>query len=73
MSMRAAGILPAFTPRMCRTSGFDETKTYTARYMLRIHLGMKAHAAYESDYFTKIAVRPMAVDGSNSQVRRAQS
>lgn len=46
-------------------TGFDETKTYTCRYMLRLHLGIKAHAAYESDYFTKIAVRPMAVDGSN--------
>ena len=33
--------------------------------MLRIRLGMKAHAAYEADYFTKIAGRPMAVDGSN--------
>ena len=46
-------------------SGFDETKTYSARYMLRLHLGMKAHAVYKSDYFIKIAVRPMAVDGSN--------
>ena len=46
-------------------SGFDETKTYTCRYMLRIHLGMKAHAAYETDYFTHVDVRPMAVDGSN--------
>ena len=46
-------------------SGFDETKTYTSRYTLRIQLGMKARTAYESDYFTKIAVRPVAIDGSN--------
>ena len=48
-----------------KLSGCDETKTYTCRYMLRIHLGMKAHAAYESDYFSKIAVRAMDVDGYN--------
>ena len=46
-------------------TGFDETKTYTCRYMLRLHLGVKAHAAYETDYFTHVDVRPMAVDGSN--------
>ena len=46
-------------------TGFDETKTYTSRYMLRLHLGVKAHAAYETDYFTHVDVRPMALDGSN--------
>lgn len=46
-------------------TGFDETKTYTCRYMLRLHLGVKAHAAYEADYFTHVDVRPMALDGSN--------
>lgn len=46
-------------------TGFDETKTYTCRYMLRLHLGIKAHAAYETDYFTHVDVRPMALDGSN--------
>ena len=46
-------------------TGFDETKTYTCRYMLRLHLGVKAHAAYETDYFTHVDVRPMALDGSD--------
>ena len=46
-------------------TGFDETKTYTCRYILRLHLGVKAHAAYETDYFTHVDVRPMALDGSD--------
>lgn len=46
-------------------SGFDDTKTYTARYMIRLHLGVKAHTSVENDYFTSVRVRPMALDGSN--------
>lgn len=46
-------------------SGWDETKTYTARYMTRLHLQERFEAALPVDYFTEIDIRPMASDGSN--------
>lgn len=46
-------------------TGFDETKTYTARYMVRLHLQERFSAAFDVDYFNKIAIKPMALDGSN--------
>ena len=46
-------------------AGFDETKSYTRRYMLRLHLAEKYDAHFDSDYFTKIDIKPMALDGSD--------
>ena len=46
-------------------AGFDETKSYTRRYMLRLHLAEQYDAYFDSDYFTKIDIKPMALDGSD--------
>ena len=46
-------------------AGFDETKSYTVRYMLRLHLAEKYDAHFANDYFTKIDIKPMALDGSD--------
>lgn len=43
-------------------SGFDETKTFTARYMVMLHLSQRIDKHLPIDYFTSVRIKTENVD-----------
>ncbi len=46
-----------FAENVTNVTGWDETKNYTARYNVQLHLGQRFNVATDADFFTRVNVR----------------
>lgn len=51
------GLSSLFAENVTNVTGWDETKNYTARYNVQLHLGQRFNVATDADFFTRVNVR----------------
>ena len=51
------GLSSLFAENVTNVTGWDETKNYTARYNVQLHLGQRFNVATDADFFTSVNVR----------------
>lgn len=51
------GLSSLFAENVTNITGWDETKNYTARYNVKLHIGQRFNVATDADFFTRVNVR----------------
>lgn len=61
------GLSSLFAENVTNVTGWDETKNYTARYNVKLHIGQRFNVAADTDFFTSVNVRSVKAHTSETR------